>query len=117
LKRRYPEFVVLEGYIQRFSEAIDRGGIANCRAGKNLCNIDSQGDLSLCIDRLDAAVGNILEDDIELLVERLARRQREDGCEQCWTSCRGAIETMMYGRRPLQNLRDYWALTKPVALS
>jgi MoaA/NifB/PqqE/SkfB family radical SAM enzyme len=117
LKRRYPEFVVLESYIERFSQAIAEGGIANCRAGKNLCNIDSQGDVSLCIDRLDAAVGNILDDDIEELIERLAQRQRQDACKQCWTSCRGAIETMMYGKRPLQNLRDYWALTKPVALS
>lgn len=118
LKRRYPEdFVVLRGYISRFSRAIAEHGIEGCRGGQNLCNIDSQGSVSLCIDRLGDPVGNILVDDIYQLEARLRAKQRENTCRDCWTSCRGAIETLMYGEQSVANLWDYYQLTKPVALT
>jgi MoaA/NifB/PqqE/SkfB family radical SAM enzyme len=117
LKQRHPEFVVLRGYVGNFTRAIRERGIGNCTTGKNLCNIDSQGDVSLCIDRLDEPVGNMLTDDTMELVRRLEARYRENECRDCWTSCRGAIDTLMYGDQPLSNLWHYYQLTKRVPLA
>ena len=116
LKRQYRHFVALRGYLERFTEAMDRGGIGPCRAGQNLCNIDSQGNVTLCIDRLDDPVGNILTDDVFEIERRLRERHRTNECGDCWTSCRGSFESIMYGRRPLGNLWDYYQMTRPVAL-
>ena len=116
LKARHPEFVVLRGYIADFSRAIRERGIGNCRTGKNLCNIDSQGEVSLCIDRQDESVGNILTDPMETILARLEDRYQSNTCTGCWTSCRGAIETLMYGDGSLEKWRDYYELTRPIPL-
>jgi len=116
LKRRYPEFVALRGYLQRFGEATQAGGVLPCHAGRNLCNVDSQGDVSLCIDTLDRSVGNLLTDDPHLVRQRLLDLHRDNTCSGCWTSCRGSIETLMYGDDRAANLLDYRAMTAPVRL-
>lgn len=117
LKRRYREFVALRGYLARFSEAVAQGGIAPCDAGRTLCNIDSQGNVTLCIDRLDDPVGNILTDTMPDLVAQLRQRHQENACRDCWTSCRGSIETILYGHQRLLNALDYFQMTRPVPLS
>ena len=116
LKRQYRHFVALRGYLERFSEAMDRGGIGPCHAGRNLCNIDSQGNVTFCIDRLEDPAGNLLTDDIFEIERRLRERHRTNECRDCWTSCRGSIESILYGRQPLLNLRDYFQMTRSVAL-
>ena len=52
-----------------------------------------------------------------LLQRRLLEKYRANTCSECWTSCRGSVETIMYGRSPLRNLYDYWQLVRPVALA
>jgi len=116
LKERYPEFVVLRGYARNFSRAIRENGIGPCYAGKNLCNIDSTGNVSLCIDHMEDPVGNILEDDIGQIERGLLERFEANSCHSCWTSCRGSIETLMYGERSLENLWDYYQMAKPVPI-
>ena len=116
LKRRYRHFVALRDYLARFSEAIAGGGIGPCYAGRNLCNIDSQGDVTLCIDRLGEPLGNLLTDDVFEVEQRLLERYRSNNCRDCWTSCRGSIESLLYGKHPLLNLLDYFQMTRPVAL-
>ncbi len=117
LKSRYPEFVALRDYMARFTQAIREGGIAGCTCGTNLVNIDSQGQVSLCIDRMDEPVGSILEEPLAPLLARLQEKQRRSPCAACWTSCRGAIETIMHGPHTLDALRDYWQLTKRIPLT
>ncbi len=117
LKRKHRHFVALRGYLERFSEASARGGIGPCYAGRHLCNIDSQGNVTFCIDHLEDPVGNIRTDDVFELERRLRERHRTNACRDCWTSCRGSIEAMRYGRRPWLNLWDYWHMTRPVAIN
>jgi len=74
LKERHRHFVALRGYLEKFTEAVARHGVGSCSAGRNLCNIDSQGDVGLCIDRLDGPVGNILTGDIVEIEQRLRKR-------------------------------------------
>jgi MoaA/NifB/PqqE/SkfB family radical SAM enzyme len=116
LRRRHPCFVALRGYLGRFSEAVAQGGAGPCYAGQNLCNIDSQGDVSLCIDRLGDTVGNILNDDMHVIEARLRQCQRANVCRDCWTSCRGSIEAIRHGSGVLGNLWDYYRMTRPLPL-
>jgi MoaA/NifB/PqqE/SkfB family radical SAM enzyme len=116
LKNEYEEFVTLNGYIGRFSEAIEQRGIGPCRAGRNLCNVDSNGNVSLCIDRMDEPVANLLADDVDIVERKLIEAYRQNDCTGCWTSCRGAIETLMYGKSFVRNFRDYLAMTREIHL-
>ena len=116
IKRRHRHFVALRGYLEKFTEAVANHGIGPCYAGRNLCNIDSQGDVGLCIDRLEEPVGNILTDDMFDLERRLLEGHRSNPCRDCWTSCRGSLEAVRHGRGKLANLLDYYQMTRPVAL-
>ncbi|MCP4346088.1 MAG: radical SAM protein [Desulfobacterales bacterium] len=116
LKKKYRHFVAMRGYLSRFSEAVSNNGISPCYAGKNLFNIDSQGDVTLCIDRLDDPAGNILTDDTELIEKKLLEQHRTNKCIGCWTSCRGPTETLLYGKQRLSNWFDYYRMTKDIGL-
>jgi radical SAM protein with 4Fe4S-binding SPASM domain len=117
LKKQYKEFVVFPSYIGKFTEAHQKGGIQPCYAGKNLFNIDSQGNVTRCIDRLDESAGNILTDDIDTLRRNLLNYHKTSNCGECWTSCRGTIESLMYGGdQQLQNLYAFRQMTKNIPL-
>jgi len=116
LKKRYPEFVALRGYLKRFTEAAANGGIYPCQAGRNLLNIDSQGNVTFCIDHLEQPAGNILTDPLEQILAKLDGQRRENTCRGCWTSCRGTIESLMYGGNYAGNLYDLRQMTRDVAL-
>ena len=115
LKKAHPRFVALRGYVRRFSQAIEEGGMGPCHTGKSLCNIDVRGEVSLCIERLAEPVGNILTDDIFTLRDRLRAAHAGNQCKACWTSCRGSIESLK-GARFFTNLSDYRRMTRPVPL-
>ncbi len=117
IKKKYRHFVAMRGYLERFSEAVSPGGISPCYAGRNLFNIDSQGYVTVCIDRLENRAGNILEDDLGELLERLDKIRQEKPCSSCWTSCRGPVETLMYGKRNMLNYLDYYRMTRDVRIN
>lgn len=118
LKKRYKEFVSVRGYLSKFTEHVNNeNGITPCYAGKNLFNIDCQGDVTLCIDRLDEPAGNILTDEMEDISKNLMELYKTNTCGKCWTSCRGPIESIMYGDNKLLNIWDNYNLTKRLPLS
>lgn len=117
LRRKYHDFVSLPGYLARFQEAVgDQRGVSPCYAGRNLLNIDCQGNVTLCIDSLDDPVGNIITDDIMDIKRGLMEKFQTSSCGKCWTSCRGSIETLMYGRNRLRNLLASYRVVKKVPL-
>ena len=116
LKRRYPGFVALSGYLARFSEAVEKGGIGPCMAGKNLMNIDNRGRVSLCIDTVNDPVADIFADSAADIRRKLDQHRAENRCRSCWTSCRGSLESFLYGRDLAANLADYWAMVRPLPL-
>lgn len=115
LRKKYPNFVGVRGYLSRFTEAMN-GGVNPCYAGKNLFNIDCQGNVTRCIDRLDRVAGNILTSDFRTIKRELRKQHDSNDCAACWTSCRGNIETLMYGSQRLVNLWDSHQVTKNVPL-
>ncbi|MCP4217744.1 MAG: radical SAM protein [bacterium] len=111
LRAKYPEFVSLPGFLERFSEPV-----SPCYAGRNLFNIDSRGNVSRCIDTLDEPAGNIFDDDMPAIQATLKEQQGRGDCDACWTSCRGSIETLMYGDKRLYNLFKSYDVTKGAPL-
>ena len=116
IQARNPSMVTLRGYVDRFAQADENGEIKPCRAGVNLFNIDSTGHVSTCIDRLDEPCGNLLTDSFDSVRQQLAKRQAQSDCGACWTSCRGPVETLMYGKNRLGNLVDLYHMVKDVPL-
>ena len=116
LRRKYPNFVAVRGYLSRFTRATAQKGVTPCYAGKNLFNIDCQGNVTRCIDRLDDFAGNILRDDFPVIERALLKQHETNDCGDCWTSCRGNIESLMYGPRRLPGLFDSYRMTKGVPL-
>jgi len=118
LKKKYRNFVSMRGYLAKFNEAVKtKKGIRPCYAGKNLFNINCNGDISLCIDHLEKPVGNILTDDIFEIEKKLQYEYRNTDCGDCWTSCRGPVETLMYGDNKWANLKDYNEFSRSIALN
>jgi len=111
LKTKYPEFVSLTSYIERFDQAIAEGGIGNCQTGYLAFNIGSRGEVSRCIDTLDEPVGNILTEEVTTLRDRLRKVQRERDCGQCWTSCRGFAECLYMPPR-IRQFREFYTSVK-----
>ena len=116
LKHRHRHFVALRGYLENFPAAANRADPGRCQAGRNLCNIDCRGEVSFCIDRLENPAGNILTGDMREIASRLLENHRANACRDCWTSCRGSIESVLYGRQRLLNVWDYYQMTRPVPL-
>ncbi len=116
LKRRHRSFVALRGYLAKFPAAVSRAAPGRCHAGRNLCNIDCRGEVSFCIDRLDKPAGKILTDEMHEIATRLLESHRTNDCRDCWTSCRGSIESVLYGSQRLLNAWDYYQMTRPVPL-
>ena len=117
IQRRYPEFVSLPEYLSRFAEAGEAGhGIGPCYAGKNLYNIDCHGNVTRCIDRLSDPVGNILTDPLDGILKGLHQQFLAQDCQSCWTSCRGSIEALLYGKQKVANLMAYYRMIKPFPL-
>lgn len=117
LWKRYPEFVSLPGYLEKFSEAAAHDGIKPCYAGKNLCNIDSQGNVTRCIDCLDDIAGNIFTDEVAAIQRNLLWQFERSECSGCWTSCRGSIEPMLYGKKRLSNIVNCYPTIRDVPLA
>jgi MoaA/NifB/PqqE/SkfB family radical SAM enzyme len=116
--KRHKTFVSIPGYVAKFAEAgVDGRGIPHCRAGKNLFVVDCQGNITRCLDWLDRPVGNILEEDLEPLMKKLRRQCEASRCADCWTSCRGNVETLLYGENRLRDWRAYYEIIRDVPLA
>jgi radical SAM protein with 4Fe4S-binding SPASM domain len=112
LKEKHANFVSLSGYIKRFDEAIARGGIGDCLAGKRYLNVDNRGNVARCTETTDEPVGNILTEGMLSLRDRLHRQNETVPCAQCWTSCRGFAESMYKGNR-LRNTLEFFNTIRP----
>jgi len=94
LKRRHPNFLSNEVFLARFDEALN-GGVPDCRAGRAFFNIDSVGNIAICVEERQRPVANLYRDSIRSILERLAQAARRNACTDCWYNCRGEVE-MLY---------------------
>ena len=93
LHRRYRNFLSNAKYLSRFDEYLARG-IGGCRAGRGFFNIDSVGDVAICVEHKSRPVANVYRDSAHAIRDRLRRAARGNTCKACWYNCRGEIESL-----------------------
>ncbi len=94
LRRRYPNFLSNPAYLARFDDFL-HGGVSGCQAGRAFFNIDSTGDVAVCVESKDRPVANLYRDDVWTIRRALGAAARANTCRDCWYNCRGEIE-MLY---------------------
>ena len=60
-------------YLARFDELL-HGGVPGCRAGRAFFNIDSTGDVAICVEQRGRPVANLYRDDVGTIIRRLRSR-------------------------------------------
>ncbi len=94
LKKRYSNFLSNPIFLSRFDQALD-SGVPGCRAGTAFFNIDSAGDISICVEQRHRPLANLYRHRIQDIVRLLRSRARANTCRSCWYNCRGEVE-MLY---------------------
>ncbi|HOF17942.1 MAG TPA: radical SAM protein [Phycisphaerae bacterium] len=97
IQRRRPNFLSNPYYLGRFDEFL-HGGVPGCRAGRAFFNIDSAGDIAICVERKDRPVANLWADGIRTIQRRLRAGAAGNRCADCWYNCRGEIESLYDAR-------------------
>lgn len=103
MRERNPNMLSNPWFLARFDQAFN-GGVPGCRAGWSFFNIDSTGDIAICVERRDRPVANIHRDDIHTIVHRLRDVARHNHCTDCWYNCRGEIESLYRPRGLVRSL-------------
>ena len=93
LQKRSPNFLSNPNYLARFDDFL-AGGISNCRAGKAFFNIDSAGDIAICVEHKSTPVANIYRNSARTIVSRLDAAAAGNECTDCWYNCRGEVENL-----------------------
>jgi len=93
LRRKYPNFLSNAYFLSRFDEALN-GGVPGCMAGRGFFNIDSTGDIAVCVEERGRPVGNLFRDSVETIMQRLRKDPAPRRCRACWYNCRGEIESL-----------------------
>ncbi|MBS3733893.1 MAG: radical SAM protein [Phycisphaerae bacterium] len=93
LRRRWANFLSNPWYLRQFDRFLN-DGVPGCRAGRSFFNIDSTGDVALCVEQKDRPVANLFRDDVATIRRRLTRAARTNTCRDCWYNCRGEIESL-----------------------
>lgn len=88
---KYPNFASGTRYISKFDEFL-RGGVPGCKAGRAFFNIDSTGDVAICVEQKHQPVANLITDGGATIRNRLRAASEGNECCDCWYNCRGEIE-------------------------
>jgi len=93
LRRRHANVLSNPYFLSKFDQALN-GGVPGCLAGKAFFNIDSVGDLAVCVERRHRPVGNLYRDDILAVLRKMRRICESNTCRSCWYNCRGEVESL-----------------------
>jgi len=99
LRRRWGNFLSNPYYLSRFDD-FHHGGVPGCKAGRGFFNIDSTGDVAICVERKGQPVANLYRDSAPFIHKRLTEASVGNTCTRCWYNCRGEVESL-YGARSL----------------
>jgi MoaA/NifB/PqqE/SkfB family radical SAM enzyme len=93
LRARHANFLSNPYYLERFDEFLG-GGVGGCMAGRAFFNIDSTGDVAICVDQKHRPVANLYRHSAAALHLRLRAASRSNHCRCCWYNCRGEVESL-----------------------
>lgn len=103
LKGKYPNFLSNPRFLANFDRYLN-GGVPGCRAGRAFFNIDSVGDIAICVEERERPVANLYRDSPRKLVQALRARSAGNNCTDCWYNCRGETESLYRPVALLQSL-------------
>ncbi len=106
LRRRYPNFLSNPYFLARFDKALD-GGVSGCKAGRRFFNIDSTGNIAVCVEHRERPVANLFADSSARIARRLNASLLPRACTACWYNCRGEIEALDHPWGLLKSLPTY----------
>ncbi len=95
LRRKYPNFLSNPHFLSRFDAALN-GGVPNCAAGRAFFNIDSVGGIARCVEFRPQPVGNLYQDNIITIINKLRQDSAANRCQKCWYNCRGEVESLYH---------------------
>ena len=107
LRKKYPNFLSNPLFLSQFDAALD-GGVPNCAAGKAFFNIDSTGDIAICVEQRQSPIANLYRDDMTTISRRLRQNSKGNSCRRCWYNCRGEIESLYQVYGLIKSLPTYW---------
>jgi MoaA/NifB/PqqE/SkfB family radical SAM enzyme len=91
--RRNRNFLSNPRYLSKFDQFL-AGGVPGCRAGRAFFNIDSTGDIAICVERRGRPIANLLRDSQHTIRDRLRAAAEDNPCTRCWYNCRGEVESL-----------------------
>ncbi len=94
LKRRYRNFLSHPIFLGKFDQALN-GGVPGCQAGRAFFNIDSVGDIAICVEHKHRPVANLYRDNEQDIVRTMRALAKRNRCADCWYNCRGEVEMLM----------------------
>jgi len=103
LRRKYPNFLSNPSFLSRFDLALTTG-IPHCAAGKAFFNIDSTGDIAICVEERPRPVTNLYTSNCATIKQKLNLAAKNNHCQKCWYNCRGEVETLYNPLGLLQSL-------------
>jgi MoaA/NifB/PqqE/SkfB family radical SAM enzyme len=98
LWKRYPHFRMFRDYLEGVDAFMkDRSRLPACQAGIQSFNIDHLGNVSPCIEKIDRRFGNVRDEPLAAILERMRDGGTARGCQDCWTLCRGFNQSLGQG--------------------
>jgi MoaA/NifB/PqqE/SkfB family radical SAM enzyme len=98
LWKQYPHFRMFRDYLQSVDAFLqDRSQLPACQAGTQSFNIDHLGNVSPCIEKIDRRYGNVRDEPLTTILERMRAGGTARGCQDCWTLCRGFNQSLGQG--------------------
>lgn len=93
LRGQWGNFLSNPYYLGRFDTFLS-GGVPGCRAGRAFFNIDSTGDIALCVEQRHRPVANLYRHSMGAIRSRLRAAAQGNACTRCWYNCRGEVESL-----------------------
>jgi MoaA/NifB/PqqE/SkfB family radical SAM enzyme len=100
LWRKHSHFRTFRDYLARIDTFLTADTMPTCRAGIQSFNIDHVGNVSTCIEKIDSVAGNMRQEPLAAIHERLVQRDEAATCQACWTACRGFSQALGGGGTP-----------------
>ena len=106
LREKHRNFLSNPVFIEQFDRFFE-SGVPGCRAGRAFFNIDSVGDVAICVEERARPVGNLYRNSPRQLVEALRAASANNDCMDCWYNCRGETESLYSPRSLIRSLPTY----------
>ena len=103
LREKHANFLSNPTFLSRYDQALN-GGVPNCAAGRAFFNIDSTGDIAICVEHRSEPVANLYTDEPATISRRIRGAAAKNHCYRCWYNCRGEVESLYQAKSLIQSL-------------